>query len=693
MAGAGQAMNDALSMGVFVLGMHRSGTSCLAGMLQLAGFHAGAVSQWNVGNPRGNRENLPLNRLNMALLSESGGDWDDPPDAIRWEQRHVDSARRLLETLSHSGKPWVLKDPRTVLTLDFWLNLAPEARLLGVCRHPRAVVRSLMNRNHMGADAALALWCRYNERLLRWHDARAFPVLRFQPDGVAFTRAVEVALSRLFPTPLTDLGLTPEAMGAFFTSELVHHRPASDTGAELFDERWGLPESLREHAQALWQTLMDRVRSGAEESADASGRRQRGGSRPTGISARAPVRPDPGSGDSDRAEIERRLESEGVHGDLLERGMAALAAEGHDEGEATAWLNRWLARYPGNPKIHWALARRAWSMGESEEAIWHAAAALGEIPGWIDPLVALGNWSAATGQKDDALRDFETLEAAVNATLSRRNWDCARLYLDGGQGLSEQHSLRRTWSVGEEHIECRFHELQEHGPIRNLRIDLATRPLSVQDLEIAVMLEGDTRRQPLAVETNAVLQKAARHFFVTNSPQVRVCVDSGPGVELSSVTVSFRCRASDHAALARATQAIRERLAALQTKTDEQSAALQAQIEAREALEEQLDDRYTELGRLAQRVVVAESDLAASLAGGADMERAHARLQRQVRQFDRRFDVVRRSWSWRLGSRVVRLLMSPWTLGFGHTSLDDLEQLRREADAPDDRPDSSPSSS
>jgi len=42
---------------VAILGMHRSGTSCLAGSLQELGLYLGEVYDQNPHNPRGNREN------------------------------------------------------------------------------------------------------------------------------------------------------------------------------------------------------------------------------------------------------------------------------------------------------------------------------------------------------------------------------------------------------------------------------------------------------------------------------------------------------------------------------------------------------------------------------------------------------------------------------------------------------------
>jgi len=43
---------------MLILGMHRSGTSCLAGCLQAAGLISGEVNIQAMYNAKGNRENL-----------------------------------------------------------------------------------------------------------------------------------------------------------------------------------------------------------------------------------------------------------------------------------------------------------------------------------------------------------------------------------------------------------------------------------------------------------------------------------------------------------------------------------------------------------------------------------------------------------------------------------------------------------
>lgn len=63
---------------VMVLGMHRSGTSCLTGLLQQTGLELGDVVTEAPHNKKGNRENLDIMRLNDDVLAHSRGSWDRP---------------------------------------------------------------------------------------------------------------------------------------------------------------------------------------------------------------------------------------------------------------------------------------------------------------------------------------------------------------------------------------------------------------------------------------------------------------------------------------------------------------------------------------------------------------------------------------------------------------------------------------
>src|SRR5690606_15057682 len=136
-------------------------TSCLAGSLQQCGLHLGKVHETAPHNRKGNRENQQVMDLNNAVLARSGGSWEHPPADLRWNGDMAAARDAILEGLAggSQGAPWGFKDPRTLLTLEFWRQAAPQARLVGSFRHPVRVVRSLHKRGHgMDMPTGLALW-------------------------------------------------------------------------------------------------------------------------------------------------------------------------------------------------------------------------------------------------------------------------------------------------------------------------------------------------------------------------------------------------------------------------------------------------------------------------------------------------------------------------------------------------------
>lgn len=201
---------------VIILGMHRSGTSCLTGSLQMAGLELGEFSEWNPHNLKGNRENAEVMLLNESILLANGGSWDAPPRKIQWQPEHTQDARRIL-TKYASTPIWGFKDPRTLLTLDGWLALGIEPDYIGIFRHPMAVANSLMQRSADAMDLkkALALWYAYNKCLLRRYRQKPFPLLCFDWSEGEFHGALTRAM--------TQIGLQPgNDDGKFYTAELVH---------------------------------------------------------------------------------------------------------------------------------------------------------------------------------------------------------------------------------------------------------------------------------------------------------------------------------------------------------------------------------------------------------------------------------------------------------------------------------------
>jgi Sulfotransferase family len=161
-------------MVVCVTGMHRSGTSMVARILNVCGLYLGAESDLlnpSPANPEGFWENRRFVEINEELLAAYGGAWDLPPIfPPGWEagsdilQLRAQAERLVRQFVEYERWGW--KDPRTSLTLSFWKNLVPDLKVVACIRNPFEVARSLQRRDHNSDIFAFSLWQTYNERLL-----------------------------------------------------------------------------------------------------------------------------------------------------------------------------------------------------------------------------------------------------------------------------------------------------------------------------------------------------------------------------------------------------------------------------------------------------------------------------------------------------------------------------------------------
>jgi hypothetical protein len=166
---------------VFVLGMHRSGTSCLAGCLERCGLFLGDVSRANEFNARGNHELGQIVQLHEEILAANGGSWREPPAQLAVSERHWEALTDIVTELGRD-KPCGFKDPRTLLLIETWLEIVGPAMLVGTYRHPAAVAYSLARRNGLTALEAYYLWNAYNARLIKIHQEYRFPLIAFELD-------------------------------------------------------------------------------------------------------------------------------------------------------------------------------------------------------------------------------------------------------------------------------------------------------------------------------------------------------------------------------------------------------------------------------------------------------------------------------------------------------------------------------
>jgi hypothetical protein len=159
---------------VLVVGMHRSGTSAVAGALGALGYQLPGPDDrlpWAASNPEHN-ESRTLTLLDEDLLHALGGSWDGPPPmAPHWPHTAAvlagGRARAALAAAYPEPGGSVWKDPRLCLLLPYWRRLlnGPLAAVF-VWRPPLAVARSLEHRDAMPIADGLALWERYNRAAL-----------------------------------------------------------------------------------------------------------------------------------------------------------------------------------------------------------------------------------------------------------------------------------------------------------------------------------------------------------------------------------------------------------------------------------------------------------------------------------------------------------------------------------------------
>jgi hypothetical protein len=174
---------------VIIMGMHRSGTSMITGLLEELGLLIGKRRQRNF-------EALFFLELNDWLLRQSGGAWDQP-EPIRYLLANAEvralvldyigymlNSPRVISYLGWSNYlryrspqklpiPWGWKDPRNTYALPLWLEMFPEARVLHVYRHGVDVSHSLQARMTMLLQRGETKHQRLGKRLrIYWFYAR-----------------------------------------------------------------------------------------------------------------------------------------------------------------------------------------------------------------------------------------------------------------------------------------------------------------------------------------------------------------------------------------------------------------------------------------------------------------------------------------------------------------------------------------
>ncbi len=156
---------------ILIAGMHRSGTSSLARVLNISGGDLPAtLMEANLTNESGHWEPRKIVSLNDEILASAGSSWRDwnpfnpqwyaSPVAGRFHRR----AREALEGEYGDSPFFVLKDPRICRLLPFWIEAVraygAEPMIVSIIRNPLDVAASLERRDGIAPSIGHLLWLR-----------------------------------------------------------------------------------------------------------------------------------------------------------------------------------------------------------------------------------------------------------------------------------------------------------------------------------------------------------------------------------------------------------------------------------------------------------------------------------------------------------------------------------------------------
>jgi hypothetical protein len=154
---------------ILILGMHRSGTSAVAGCFSALGYNMGnQLFPPDKPNEKGYFENVLINQFNDSLLSTLYARWHDtlflPQNWYLNEQvqKRKPELISILKSEFGEKEDFVIKDPRISVLLPFYeevfndLNIIPKVIIN--FRNPFEVSKSLKKRDNLSSSKSLLLW-------------------------------------------------------------------------------------------------------------------------------------------------------------------------------------------------------------------------------------------------------------------------------------------------------------------------------------------------------------------------------------------------------------------------------------------------------------------------------------------------------------------------------------------------------
>ncbi len=280
-----------MRMAILVAGMHRSGTSALTRVLNIAGCDLPeTLIEARPDNVSGFWESAPVVDLNQEILASAGSSWDDwRPFPGDWYESPVaeefrERAATLVRSVFGGSRLFVLKDPRVCRLLGFWTEAVSACGVMPLVvspiRNPFDIASSLHVRSDIDPGAGQLIWLRHvlDAEAASRGVRRAF--LRYETlleEPHAVVKRLENDLGVILPrasSPYAEMDIDE------FLSPVLHHHSSDDRshrshphlsiwikeGFEILD-RWARGEVREEDAADL-----DRIKAAFDDATPAFSR-------------------------------------------------------------------------------------------------------------------------------------------------------------------------------------------------------------------------------------------------------------------------------------------------------------------------------------------------------------------------------------------------------------------------------------
>jgi hypothetical protein len=260
---------DPASTAICVLGMHRSGTSAMAGLLRLLGVDLGRYLMAPAAdNPKGFWEHGPIVRIHAAILEKLGSHYADIrplPDGWMSQPEIGPLKEQLRQQIQDDfGRVplWGFKDPRACLLIPIWRELFQErgihARYILVARSPLEIAESMTSRSIVTYKQALLstlLHLLEAERQTRGAVRVVVPYAELMSDWRRQAEWIGVSLGIQWPNAIESIAGT---VSEFLDPGLRHHVGASgESAAEVALKRVANPRLVN------WVLTVHEVWTGA----------------------------------------------------------------------------------------------------------------------------------------------------------------------------------------------------------------------------------------------------------------------------------------------------------------------------------------------------------------------------------------------------------------------------------------------